>query len=256
MSLSYSIIKSDKVSYKGTISLRALEINNSEVEKEEVVDFQSIQDEIVNKANLEAQDIVKRAIAEAEEKKKEILSEVEEIIQESEKKGYTEGYNQGTKNGYEDGYKEAYEEHIERAREEATIIRQQADELLFQAKENVVNYMEEQSKNIIKISLDIASSILREHFKDEDSMSNLLKQIIEEHKSSKTFIIKCNSLYKESIESQIDNWKSTIAMNSDIFIIADDSIDIGNAIVQKDNGKVTIGIDCGFDRLRDELLGE
>ena len=254
MSLSYSVVKSDKVVYKGQVGLKVLEIQKKDTENKE--EIEDIKNDIINNANIEAQNIIKKAINEAEEKKKQMLSDVEERIQEIEKKGYTEGYNQGVKNGYEDGYKEAYEEHIDRAREEARIIREQADNILLQSNKKVADYMEQQSKNIVRIALDIASSVLRENFKDENSMNNLLKQIIEEHKNSKTFIVKCNSIYKESIESQIDNWKSTIVMNSDIFVIADDDIEIGNAVIQKDNGKVTIGIECGFERLRDELLGE
>lgn len=254
MSLSCSVIKSDKAIYKGSISVKILENNTEDTKKQE--EIENIQIEVINNANIEAENIIKKAITEAEQKKEQMLSDVEERIQESEKKGYIEGYNQGTKNGYEDGYKEAYEEHIDRAREEAKTIREQADYILFQANKEVAHYMEEQSKNIVRIALDIATSVLREHFKDEDSMNNLLKKVIEEHKRSKTFIVKCNSIYKESIQSQIDSWKSTIAINSDIFLIADDSMDIGNAVIQKDNGKVTIGIECGFERLRDELLGE
>lgn len=254
MSLSYSVIKSDKALYKGKITLKTLETNVKDTKKCE--EAENIQAEIINNANIEAENIIKKAITEAEEKKEQMLSNVEEKIQEREKKGYTEGYSQGIKNGYEDGYKEAYEEHIDRAREESKIIREQADYMLFQANKEAADYMEEQSKNIVRIALNIASSVLREHFKDEDSMNNLLKQIIEEHKRSRTFIVKCNSIYKESVESQIDNWKSTIAINSDIFVIVDDNMEIGNAVIQKDNGKVTIGIDCGFERLRDELLGE
>ena len=63
-------------------------------------------------------------------------------------------------------------------------------------------------------------------------------------------------MYKDNIEKEFELFKEETSLKSSVFVIADDSIDKGNAIIQKENGRIIVGIDCAMEKLKEELLGE
>lgn len=243
--LNNKIIKSKKASYKGVLDL-------SIIDKARVGESSSDEDSDYRFRD----EVIKEAIESAEIKKKEILEEAESKAQNLEKEAYEKGYSQGQKNGYEDGYKESYDEYIQKAKDEAESIRNQAESVLLQANQKMSDYIKEKNKEIIRLSINMASSVLKKHFEDEKSMSELLKEIIQNYEGKSSFIVKCNSFYKDNIEKEFELFKKETSSKSDVFVIADDSIDKGNAIIQRENGRIIVGIDCAIEKLKEELLGE
>ncbi len=261
MSLLYSntkIIKAEDVIFKGRKTIR-IDINNAKVEAEAEMPI-NIQEELMKK-----EEEITLKIKEAEAKYDEIIKSAEEeslrIIEESknnaldiEKKAYEQGHSQGVQNGYEDGYKEAYEDNIEKAKQESSEIVQSANNTLFEAKQHVVSYMKENKENILKISISIAEQVLREKFNDASSMDNIVNDIINEYELKENFVIKVNPLYKESLDKQIIELKENYKANADVFVLADETVEHGNAVIDTLKGRLIVGIDCVLDKVKEELL--
>lgn len=260
MSLSCSrIIKSENVNLKGKKVIRNFvntlqnEGNNNEISIRLDEEILKREEEIrakLEEAESKYQEIIKSARIESEK----LINESKDEVVKIEKKAYEQGYSQGIKNGYEDGYKEAYEDNIEKAKKEANQIIENANNVLFEAKKEAVNYMIDNKANILSISVSIAEQILREKFEDKYSMDKLLVKIIEEYDLKEDFIIKVNPLYKESLETQILNLKKNHKVNTDIFVLADESIKKGNATIDNSRGRLVVGIDSVLDKIKGELL--
>lgn len=256
------IIKSDYVKIKGTVSLNYF----SSDDKEE----SSVNEEIENNnekrlelLRLEAE--INQKLVDAQAKYEEILSlaniESEKILAESrdkaveiEKKAYHEGYEQGTQNGYEDGYKEAYEDNIEKAKNESSEIIDKANKIMLEANNQVASYIKDNKKNILAMGISIAEKVLRRKFEDEESMDLLILDVIKEYELKENFVIRVNSIYKESLDKQILELKESQSINKDVFVVCDESIEKGNAVIESVNGRLIIGIDDVLNKVKEELL--
>ena len=249
-SYSNNIIKSDYVKVKGTVSLNYFNFKekeelpvNEEVEdhnekrlellrleekiNQKLIDAQIKYDEILNQANTESE---------------KILAETNQKAVEIEKRAYHEGYEQGTQNGYEDGYKEAYEDNIEKAKNESSEIIDKANKIMLEANNQVASYIKNNKKNILAMGISIAEKVLRRNFEDEESMD------------LENFVIRVNPIYKESLDKQILELKENNLINKDVFILSDESVDKGNALIESLNGKLVIGIDDVIGKIKEELL--
>lgn len=256
MSLSCSkIIQSKDVSIKGKVTLK-----NNIISKVKIEEQKNIENELTKK-----EEELRIKIAQAESKYSEILSKANEeslsIIDEAkikaleiEKKAYEQGHSQGIKNGYEDGYKEAYEDNIEKAKIDSKEIISNANKVLDEAKRYVVEYMKENKGRILSLSVSIAEQVLREKFKDTSSMNKIIDSVIEEYELKDKFIIKVNSIYKKSLENQIIKLKENYKINSDVFVLADEFIEEGNAIIETSKGRLIIGVDSVLNEIKEELL--
>lgn len=240
MILSDRVIKSKSAENKGKLSLSHLYVEK---------DIGSSQSEDVFNENIED---YKQKLNELKE---HIIEEARLKAKDIEKDAYIKGYDQGKKNGYEDGYKEAYTEYVDKAKEEASVIKNEADAILFRSNIEFISYLKEKNKDVINLAIDIASSVLRKRFEDRESMNELLKHIISEYEQGSTFIIKCNSYYEDSIREDLKSWKSELPLGRNIFVVADDCLDKGNAVIERENGRVILGIDCAISKLKEELLG-
>ena len=250
-SYSNNIIKSDYVKVKGTVSLNYFNFKekeelpvNEEVEdhnekrlellrleekiNQKLIDAQIKYDEILNQANTESE---------------KILAETNQKAVEIEKRAYHEGYEQGTQNGYEDGYKEAYEDNIEKA-----------NKIMLEANNQVASYIKNNKKNILAMGISIAEKVLRRNFEDEESMDLLILDVIKEYELKENFVIRVNPIYKESLDKQILELKENNLINKDVFILSDESVDKGNALIESLNGKLVIGIDDVIGKIKEELL--
>ena len=250
-SYSNNIIKSDYVKVKGTVSLNYFnfkekeelpvneEVENHNEKRLELIDAQIKYDEILNQANTESE---------------KILAETNQKAVEIEKRAYHEGYEQGTQNGYEDGYKEAYEDNIEKAKNESSEIIDKANKIMLEANNQVASYIKNNKKNILAMGISIAEKVLRRNFEDEESMDLLILDVIKEYELKENFVIRVNPIYKESLDKQILELKENNLINKDVFILSDESVDKGNALIESLNGKLVIGIDDVIGKIKEELL--
>ncbi len=266
MNSSYSkskIIKCEKVSFKGK---KVIEIDsNKKVEeiigiyediklKEQLEEEYRIKEEELQKRLVETEEACEQMIKNAQLEASNLKEDAQNEVLSIEKKAYEEGYDQGVKNGYEDGYKEAYEDNIEKAKEEADKIIENATNMLQQANDEIANYMKSNKENILNLSISIAEKIMRDKFEDKTIMENLLEKAIEEFKLRENFIIKVNSYYKESLDLQINELKEANKISSDVFVLEDNLLQKGNAIIETSKGRMIVGIDSVLEKIKEELL--
>lgn len=210
--------------------------------------------EEIERKIVEAKKIYEEIIEEMELKKKEIIDEANENSKAIEKRAYELGYEQGLKNGYEDGYKESYEQNIEKAINESEAIKQEGYNTLLNIKSEVKNYIKFNKDKILQISISIAEQVLREKFKDESLMSKMIENMIDEYDLKTDLVIKVNSIYKDELEKSIEDKIEKSNLSQNIFIIADSSIEEGNAEIESGSGKLIVGIDSVLDKVKEELL--
>lgn len=210
--------------------------------------------EEIERKIVEAKKIYEEIIEEMELKKKEIIDEANENSKAIEKRAYELGYEQGLKNGYEDGYKESYEQNIEKAINESEAIKQEGYNTLLNIKSEAKNYIKFNKDKILQISISIAEQVLREKFKDESLMSKMIENMIDEYDLKTDLVIKVNSIYKDELEKSIEDKIEKSNLSQNIFIIADSSIEEGNAEIESGSGKLIVGIDSVLDKVKEELL--
>lgn len=248
------IIKSDGVVFKGVKPLKAntkVKVNNDQIidENEEEKVKEEIQEQL-QKAKDTYEEIISKAKLESEKIIQDAYKECDEI----KKRAYEEGHNLGVKNGYEDGYKEAYEDNIEKAKEESEEMINKANNILIESKDQVSSYLKDNKKEIISLSISIAEKILKEKFKDVDSMNNILEATINEYEIKENFVIRTNAMYIETLNEKLNNLKKQQSIKGEAFILADDFIQPGNAVIETNKGRLIVGIDCVLDKVKEELL--
>lgn len=257
-----NVIKADNIKIKGkkVIKVCTKPANESLVDEaqaqiqEQFVEKVSKVEEEINLKLEQAQIQYEQIINSAHEESERIIEESNKGVSNIEKKAYEQGYNQGVKNGYEDGYKEAYEDNIGKAKLEASEILENASKVLFEAKDEVALYMKENKKNIVNLAVSICEQVLREKFEDTSSLNNLIISAIDEYELRENFVIKVNPMYKETLDDEVLSLKENYKLNGDVFVLGDESIEMGNAEIETIKGKLVVGIDSVLSKVKEELL--
>ena len=201
------------------------------------------------------EDIGKRIIEDAKREKQAIALRGEMEANAAEKAAYEKGYEQGLKNGYEDGHRKAYDETIEVAKIEASEIINKAETLLKSAHENYENYLEVKRVDIIKLALEIAEGITKRELSKDKGMNELIEEAFKISKGEDNIIIKTNSVHVKEIKAEIERWKIAYSIKNEIFVIIDENIEPGNAILEKPSGLVKVGVEIGMEQIRKAILG-
>lgn len=249
------ILKSNGVVFKGIKPLKTTAtvktINNEETfDESEILKVNEEIEQQLEQAKNTCENMISNAQVESEKIVKEAQNECEDI----KKKAYEEGHNIGLRNGYEDGYKESYEDNIEKAKQESEEIINKANDILIQANNQVINFIKSNKKDIINLSISIAEKVLKEKFKDIDSMNNILEATIKEYEIKENFVIRTNAIYIEKVNEQLNELKNQQLIKGESFILADDFIEPGNAIIETNKGRLIVGVDCVLEKVKEELL--
>jgi len=258
MQSSYSLIKKDfaQNGKNKVISTEYISKNSvfEEIQQEEEVSIKvpKIDPEELLKRY---EDIGQRIVQDAKNEKQAIVLRAQMDADVAEKKAYEKGHEQGLQNGYDDGYKKAYDETIDVARAEAKEIVDKAELLLKSAHENYLKYLENKKVDVIKLALEIAQSITQKILSKDDSMNSIIEEAFKISKGEDNVILKANSIHVEQLKSQVDKWKITYGIKNEIFVITDDFMEPGNAILEKPSGVVKVGIDIGMEQIKKEILG-
>lgn len=252
---SNSILKSNGVVFKGVKPLKTTS-KPKKISNEETVDENEelkVKEEIEEQLN-QAKDACENMISNAQVESERIVQEAQNECEEIKKKAYEEGHNIGLRNGYEDGYKESYEDNIEKAKQESEEIINKANNILLQANEQFTDFLKDSKKDIISLSVSIAEKVLKEKFKDEESMNNILEATIKEYEIKENFVIRTNAIYIEKVNEQLNELKNQQLIKGESFILADDFIEPGNAIIETNKGRLIVGVDCVLEKVKEELL--
>ena len=243
------VISTEYVSKK--IVFEEIEEEQEEEEEEIIVKAPEIDPEELLKRY---EDIGQRIIQDAKNEKQVIALRAQMDADVAEKKAYEKGYEQGLQNGYDDGYKKAYDETIDAAKAEAAEIVNKAELLLKSAHENYSKYLENKKVDVVKLALEIAESIAQKELSNDDSMNLIIEEAFKISKGEDNVILKVNSIHVEELKSEVERWKISYGIKNEIFVLTDDFMEPGNAILEKPSGIVKVGVDIGMEQIRKALI--
>jgi flagellar assembly protein FliH len=255
MHSSYNLIKGYRVLDKDAKKVETEFVIDSEDNSYEESESKGISYEEAQKFIKNYENIGKNIIREAQQKRDSYLFETTAKAELIEREAYEKGYKQGVENGYDDGKREAYDSCIPDATKEAAEIRQKAENLLKSAKESYEVYLENKKQDILELAMTIAENILNREIKDKNGINNLVDAAFELSKGEENIIVKCNPIHEEEIKKEIFVWKARYNIQGEIFVLPDDKILPGNAIIEKNTGKIEVGIEIGLERIRQVLIG-
>lgn len=247
MRSSYKIIKGDSISGKGIKNI----ITVFEKRITEESDKNDPNDPIVSSYSK----IVKSMIEDAQRKREEIFSKAYDEARKIEEEAYKNAYEKGYKEGCEEGFKKAYEEgyvkNIEKARKEEAEIISKANFTLKASVEEKNRYLEEKEEQIKKFMIDSLESILKQEIKNGDSLNALVFDELSQVRNTETFIIRSREKYCIQFKEQVDIWKERLPFKGDIFVIADETLEEGTVIIEKNNGKSIFSVDIAMEKIKE-----
>ncbi|WP_035284330.1 MULTISPECIES: FliH/SctL family protein [unclassified Clostridium] len=259
-SYNYSLIKKglSKQGESKVISTEYVSTKPSAGEIEEGAD----EDNVIKAPQIDPEELLKRyedighrIIQDAKKESQVIVLRAQMDANVSEKEAYEKGYAQGLENGYDDGYKKAYDETIEAARAEAAEIVNKAEQLLKSAHENYEKYLEDKKIEVIKLALEIAKSITKKELSKEESLNSIVEEAFKISKGEDNVILKVNSIHAEELKSRVEKWRVAYSIKNEIFVLEDNFMEPGNAILEKPSGIVKVGVEIGMEQIRKAILG-
>ncbi|MFT5871361.1 MAG: flagellar assembly protein FliH [Clostridium sp.] len=200
----------------------------------------------IKTANMESYEKIARNIVEnAQRQSEKIISKAFVDAAEAKTQAYKEGLEQGHKEGFETGYNEA----IVRVAKEEKTMRTKADSILIAAKGEYNKYLIEREIHIKDLVVSIAENILKREVKEKDALNEMIFNTLKAERNIKSYIIKSNNTHFDMIKGQIEDWKYRIAFQGDIFVIEDNFLDDGTAVIEKDTGKSIVSISYGIEKI-------
>lgn len=199
-----------------------------------------------------AANIIKNAKLKAEEIQKNALQEI--MIKE--KETYEKAYEEGKTIGYEHGYNESYEKGMEKCRIEEEAILGNAHEVLCQCEEYYKKYLMEKEVEIKETVITICEEILKKEVDRNDGLNSIIFNVLSEIKKAKKIILRCNERYYESIAASLETWKNELTYRAEMFLIRDERVQDGEAVIEKDDGITRIDINYSLDKVREVILYE
>lgn len=209
---------------------------------------------------IESYEVLARTmIDKARRESEEILSNSYIKAKSIEEDAYTKGFNSGKEDGYSEGKLAShkyYEDIKIKANEEIELLNENADKMLLNAKNEYVNYLKEKQESIKDLIVYITKQVLLKEIKNSDAITNMIIDALETAKDSKNIIIKTKSNYKDHIEEKIELWKTKSVFNGKVFVIVDDNLEDGKAIIEKENGKVIVDVMGELDKIQEIISSE
>ncbi|MBU3155086.1 hypothetical protein LL037_19835 [Clostridium estertheticum] len=202
--------------------------------------------QVVKNANMESYEtLASNILQNARHESEKIISK--SIIDAAEAKigAVKEGLEQGNKEGYENGYNEA----ISGATQEANVVRAQADDMLKLSKSKYDEFLIEKEKHIKDLIVSIAENILKKEVKEPDSINEMIFNTLKAERNIKLYIIKTNNTHFDTVKGQVENWKAKLAFQGDIFVIEDNFLEDGTAVIEKETGKSIVSISYGIEKI-------
>ena len=262
MQSSYSLIK-NRFATSGEKKIITTEyVGKHNIQEEESTIEDEALEEVVQTPKIDPEELLKRyeeigkrILQDAENEKKALILRTQMEASSAEKKAYEKGYEQGLQNGYDDGDKKAYDETIENAKKEASDIVEKAEELLNSAQKDYSEYLDSKRNEIVNLALNIAESITRKTLRNDDALNSLIDEAFKISKGEESIIIRANSVHVDKIKENSERWRISYAIKNDIFVVTDNSLEPGNAILEKPSGIVKVGVDTGMDQTRKAIFG-
>ncbi|MBZ9688080.1 hypothetical protein G9F72_017240 [Clostridium estertheticum] len=235
MQSSFKVIKNSRVVEQGDreIKTQLREVTYGEImgeshgnKRDNIESFENIAGNILENARIESEKIISKAFVDAADTK-------------------IQGFKEGQKEGYENGYNEA----MVKAMSDAEIVKAMADSILTAAKGEYNQYLIDKQQNIKALVVSIAENILKREVVEKAALNEMIFNTLEAERNIKSYIIKSNSVHFATLVQEIENWKQKLAFQGDIFVIEDNFLDDGTAVIEKDTGKSIVSIAYGIEKI-------
>ena len=214
------------------------DVPENKIDNVEIVDIDQIRAEITEKIYLESkqerQALMDKALKDAME---EALKEAEILKKEAIDKGHKEGFREGYKKGLTDCQVECDE------------IRKNALNMIDQAEKETKKYFKDNQENIIKLSGDMAESIV--HATIDLSSENLLmliKPIIDQNDRNELIIITCHPDNHELLKENKEQLE-VCAPNARFVILLDNNLEKNGCIIENENQIIDLQIRKQIDSI-------
>ena len=259
----FNVIKNTSVVSKGCKEINT-EYTVTKHKEEEASEKKKELGEKNAKDFIKSYEVLARTMLEkARRESEEIVSNSYDKAKSIEEDAYTKGFNLGKEDGYSDGYSEGklladkyYEDIKTKANAEIDLLNENAEKMLLNAKDEYTNYLKEKQQNIKDLIVYITKQVLLKEIENSDAITNMIIDAIDNAKDSKNIIIKTKSIYKDDIEEKIELWKAKTVFSGEIFVIVDDNLEDGKAIIEKENGKIVVDVMSALDKIEEVIQSE
>jgi len=260
---SCKIIKSDEVSdiLLQVLPLRCLSnVNNTQFDEgedtaaqEEGIDVRdeavAQAEEILNKARAAADEVISQAKLDGEKIKQEALRqarlESEQIKQEAQRSAFDQGYRDG------------YREGTAKAQEEGEAIRRMAMDVLKQAEESRRRTLESLEGDIIDLAREIAEKLLSAQLSlDPESVFNVAVESLRLVADRLHVVIYISPAELALYEKRKDELLNILPAKAELQVITDDSIQPGGCRIETEHGRVDATVETRRKALLKALYGE
>lgn len=197
---------------------------------------------------------VKRLLEDAARQSEAIVAEAMEKARSIQQQAYDEAYNAGYEQGQQKGYSDGYEAALQHSKAECDGIILQAENTLRNALKEYENYLDGKKDEVINLSINIARHILKRDVSSLNGIDEMIVEALENSRNAESIIIRTNSIYIENIKASLFSWKERFAIKAEVFVVADEQIDQGCAIIDKNNGKIRIDIDEALENIKNSIL--
>lgn len=251
MQSSFNVIKDNSVINSGEKKIETYfkpktfeEQKNSldEGSKAMVESYESIGKIIMENARSQVDAIMKKAYENAEAMHQE---------------AYEKGFELGKQEGYDAAYEEGYKKNMEQAYAEAQNLilaaKEAADNMIASAKMEHERYLKEKEQEIRHLVMNAVESMLKREVKDPEALDRIVFEALSGALNTESFVVKVNSLHYDSLKNNVEHMKNTLPFKGDIFIVIDDSLEDGSAVIQRDSGKMEVSVENALDKLREML---
>lgn len=229
------------------ISIRLMETTNTNSDSQPV--FTVTEDErtrILGQAKQEAEAILSKALAEAEQIRENVRNEQSTWEQEKEKviaNAKEIGFNSGLLDGQNRGYEE-YRELIQSARE--TVMASSVD---------YHNHIQASEKVILDIGLKVAGKILGKKIPgNEEDFLTFVKRALKNARDYKDIRLHIHPVHYQSLLTQKDELLAVFPKEIDFYIFPDDELTENSCIIESENGRIDACVDSQLEEIKQKLF--
>lgn len=247
---SYRVIKSNSVVTNGNVEINTDLVDTSSNNKDKKELGEKNAKDFIESYEVLARTMLENARRKSDEMLATAYEDARKLEQEAYEKGMAEGYNAG----YEKGSKEGsvyYDNMVKKAQLDAQGIVTRAENLLLDSNDQYLKYLETKKEEVKGLITSIAKCVLKREVKDKDAITNMVLDAMEIASKSKTIVVKTRSNYVQHLKESIDNWRQQSIFQGEVFVVADDEMEEGATIIQKNNGKITVSINDAIEKVKE-----
>jgi flagellar assembly protein FliH len=227
------------------ISIKALKLQ-SENESSSLMHKEMQIEEMLIKAQGEAEQILKQSKLQAQAIKDQILLEKEAWIQEKieiSEIAKQEGFAEGFKEGKDQGYLE-YQESLSFAKE-----------VVQRSKEDYEQHIESAEKTILCLGIKVAEKIIGQKLEENESFYlSIVKRALKEARDYTEIQLHVNPIHYGYILSQKEDLLAVFPKEVDIYIYPDEDLSKECCIIESANGRIEASIDSQLEEVKQKLL--